>query len=619
MRRFRCSHFVNAFAAAIATVGATQLHAADYSNAVFFGDSLNDAGTYVGQPPIAGILPIAGKFTTNPGSIWAEIIAAQLGHPTKPANQGGTDYAAGGARVDAQPGFPNSALVPFIQAAPPISAQIATYLSTTGGRADSHALYGVWAGANDLFALQDGDPAYNAQPMAQVAESLAGQIGLLKAAGARTIVVVNLPDIGTTPDAISGGSAAQTQATQLSQTFNHALFTQLAARGIRVIPIDTYGLLHQVMNDAAQFGFTNINTPACNVPSSLACSSANYAAGTDQTYIFADRVHPTTATHKILADYVLSVLVAPQQIAMLADSSIASRSALHDLLLAQLISGKNARLMRHNIWISVQGQTLDRSNAQIAPGIDESGYHFAIGMDAQINAAITAGVALSVANNTADYAQHRGKFSHRDITLSTYGNWQNDAWFARGALAYGDIAYSLHRRVPLGISAYTASGGTSGRNFSAQLEGGYELTFDRLVTGPVLGLLAQDLRIDNFNEKNAGVIDLGFGTQHRHSLVGSAGWQLEYRAQMLKPYARIAVDHDFEDNQHSVEVTALSVPEALPFTMPVEGPDRTRYTAQLGLSGALPGGGKFNIGATQHFAQDDQRDLQIFGGISVAF
>jgi outer membrane lipase/esterase len=615
MHRFRL------LVAAITTICATQLYAADYSNAIFFGDSLSDAGTFKNQPLLQQYAPQGGKFTTNPGLIWAELVGQALGHPTSPANQNGTDYAEGGARVTQLPGYPNSA---FIANATPIKNQITNYLSTTGGKADKNALFSIWAGNNDEFALRDGDPAYNAVPITQVADELVGQIGRLKTAGARNVIVINLPDIGSTPDAIKDGPAAQILATQHAQTFNHELFSQLAAQGIHVIPIDTYGVLHQLMNDAAQFGYTNIDTPACTrtspSASALLCEPAYYAPGSEFTHIFADGVHPTTATHKVLADYVLSVLMAPQQVAMIADSTIASRSALHDLLRSQLQGGETTRKQTgRNIWLSAQGQSFDRSNNGIDPGIDESSYHFAVGVDFQIDPQFVAGAALSIANSSADYAQNRGDYSQRDVTLSAYGNWQRDAWFTRGALSYGDTRYDLRRRVPLGISSYSAHGDTDGRDLSAQLEGGYEMTFDRFVTGPILGLLAQDLRIDSFDESGAGVINLAYGKQRRHSLVGSAGWQFAYRTQGLQPYARIAVDRDFEDNQHSVDVSALSVPEALPFTMQVEGPGPTRYTAQLGLSGGLPGGANFNIGATQHFAQDNQRDLEVFGGISVAF
>ncbi len=615
MRRFRL------LTAAIAALCVTELQAANYSNAIFFGDSLSDAGTYNGQPALGGFFDIAGKFTTNPGPVWAEIVASELGYPTAPANQGGTDYAAGGARVDAQPGYPNSPLVPFIQTATPVREQINAYFASTGGRADANALYSVWAGANDVFALQDGGAGYGALPMAQVADQLTAQIARLNDAGARHIVVFNLPDIGITPSSIDAGAAAQAQATQLVQTYNHELFTQLSAQGIHVIPIDTFGLLHQVSNDAAKFGITNTTGRACgNLPTSLICDSGDYTAGAEHNYLFADGVHPTTGTYKILADYVLSVLVAPQQIAMLADSAIAAQSAWHELLLAQLIGGEDARKTSgRNIWLSVQGRTLDRSDSQIDPGTDSDAYQFAVGADFQIDPQWVVGAALGVEKNNVDYTQDRGDYSQRGITLSTYSNWQRDAWFARGALSYGDLNYSIDRRVPLGSFAYTADGDTDGRDLSAQFEGGYEFPLGRFITGPVFGVLAQDLRVDSFEEKNAGVINLGYGEQRRHTLVGSAGWQFAYRATGFHPYARVAVDRDFEDNEHSVEVSALSIPEALPFSMPAEGPGRTRYVAQLGCSGELFGGANFNVGVTQHFAQDDQRDLQAFGGVMLSF
>ena len=618
---FRIRLVASAVTAAIAATSALPLQAAEYSNAIFFGDSLSDAGTYRSQPPLAGIYPIAGKFTTNPGPVWSEVVADRLGHATSPANTGGTDYAAGGARVSAQPGYPNSALVPYIQAAPSVADQVTSYLAANGGRADSRALFAVWAGANDLFALQDGDAAYNALQMPQVAADLTQQVARLKAAGARYILVLNLPDIGATPDSIDGGAAVQSQSTRLSQTYNQALYSTLAAQGIEVIPIDTYGLLQQLISNAAAFGISNTTERACGgLPSSLVCGESDYAAGTDQSYVFADGVHPTTVTHGVLADYVLSVLSAPQQIALLADSAVAERSALHELLRTQLQDGRVTREKTgRNVWLSAQGAGLDRDSRRNDPGAEENGYQLAVGADYQLAPQWVVGAALSFSDHDADYSANRGDYSQQGITVSLYGDWHSGAWYSQGALAYGDLDYSTHRRVPLGITAYTAKGDTNGSNFSAQLEGGYEMTLDRLVTGPVVGLLAQDLSIDGFRESGAGVVDLGYATQHRNTLVGSAGWQFRYLAQGVQPYGRIAVNHDFEDDEHSVTVSALSVPEALPFSMPVQSAGSTSYTAQLGLSGSLTERTRFNLAATTRFAQDEQSDWQVFGGIFVAF
>src|SRR5690606_38192986 len=67
-------------AAALALAAAPALAADTFSRTVFFGDSLTDAGYFrpllVQQDPAAAIL---GRFTTNPGLVWAEWLADYYG------------------------------------------------------------------------------------------------------------------------------------------------------------------------------------------------------------------------------------------------------------------------------------------------------------------------------------------------------------------------------------------------------------------------------------------------------------------------------------------------------------------------------------------------------------
>src|SRR3546814_6756176 len=72
------------------------------------------------------------------------------------------------------------------------------YLAANGGRADPDALYSVWGGANDVFAVVS-DPA---QAQAIIGGAVTAQVtivGTLQAAGAQYVLVPNLPDIGLTP------------------------------------------------------------------------------------------------------------------------------------------------------------------------------------------------------------------------------------------------------------------------------------------------------------------------------------------------------------------------------------------------------------------------------------
>ena len=128
------------------------------------------------------------------------MIGQRYGFIVTPANQGGTDYAEGGARVSQLPGVPNA---PPTGTATPVATQVQNLLGK--GAVNSTALYSLWAGANDVFfqlglaAAGAATPAQVQANLATAATQLVQQVGILNASGARYIVVWNVPDIGKTP------------------------------------------------------------------------------------------------------------------------------------------------------------------------------------------------------------------------------------------------------------------------------------------------------------------------------------------------------------------------------------------------------------------------------------
>ena len=210
----RAGRPVRTLLAAALVLGAVPAFAQTFSQTIFFGDSLTDAGFYrpflVQQNPQAAIL---GQFTTNPGFVWSQYLADFYGTNAAPAwgltatgivNDTGTNFAAGGARITLQPGFPPSPPTSF---APSLSMQINAHLARSGGRADPNALFTVWGGANDLFFHLNG-----LTTQAQFLSAAGQQIGLvatLQNAGARYILVPTIPDVGLTPFGLSQGAPVQ--------------------------------------------------------------------------------------------------------------------------------------------------------------------------------------------------------------------------------------------------------------------------------------------------------------------------------------------------------------------------------------------------------------------------
>lgn len=288
---------------------------------VSFGDSLSDVGTYA---PLASALG-GGRFTTNPGQVWTQNVAQYYGDTLSAAYtidathklsaHGGLGYAEGGATV-ATPADQS----PFLTSLTgdiemPVNQQLSSYLSAHGSF-NANQLVLVWAGANDV--LRAGSTPAAATTVETAATTLAQLVAQIVNSGATHVVVVNLPNIGLSPDGLSQSDGGA-NLTQLSQLFNSTLTSALQANGVqnKVIQVDAYSWLNGVIANYQANGFAVSNTGfACDPAktpdqTSLLCSPATYvSSNADQTYMFADELHPTTHLHAMFAQYVESQIAA---------------------------------------------------------------------------------------------------------------------------------------------------------------------------------------------------------------------------------------------------------------------------------------------------------------------
>ncbi len=305
---------------------------------VVFGDSLSDAGTYT---PAAAALG-GGRFTTNPGPVWAETVASQLGVALTPAvmgyaNQvqtcpkpGCFDYAQGGSRVTDPNGIGHNGGAGALTY--PVKQQLANFYAASSNTFNgSSDVVFVFGGNNDIFywaaAVGQTGPGgvviTQAIATAQVQQDATDLVGYIKdmiSKNATQLYVFNLPDSSLTPQGVSSGPQGQALLHALVGVFNTTLQTGLAGTTARVIDFNSQ--LTAVIQNGTQFGFSNTSTPACDatkinalVPgaggSSLFCSANTLvAAGADQSYLFADGVHPTTGGHRLIASNVLQRLLA---------------------------------------------------------------------------------------------------------------------------------------------------------------------------------------------------------------------------------------------------------------------------------------------------------------------
>ncbi|MEP6997288.1 MAG: autotransporter domain-containing protein [Betaproteobacteria bacterium] len=556
--------------------------AAQFNQFYFFGDSLSDAGSFKPVLP-----PGTGKFTTNPGPIWAEVLAQRYGSTATPANQGGNDYAEGGARVTQLPGVPAS---PPTGTATPVAAQVQNFLAK--GAVDPKALYSVWAGANDLFfqlgLAQAGliTPADVQTNLAIAAAQLVQQVGTLNAAGARYIVVFNLPDVGSTP--FGRGSGQGASITALSSFFNSTVSSGLDRLHIDLIRLNVFSLLNEVVADPAAYGFVNASSPACTVPSLVCTASTLVAPNAAQTYVFADGVHPTTAGHQVLADYAASVIEAPQKIGLLAEAPLQVEQANFRAIDDRMWSTLNAPRAQNKFdaYAVYDYGNYDRSG-DFGGGSDQMNT-VTLGGDMKLSERLLAGIAFGYSEDKASFGNNGGGFKLNEASLTAYVGYGQGPWYVGASLGAGDLDFrNIHRTFALGGGTRTESGDTHGTNVTARLLGGYWFnTASSWLHGPFARLTYQQNKVDAWSEEGTSSTAMSFGDQKRESLVSSLGWQASGAFGWLRPFARVTWEKEYDNGERTVRAGLVST-GGVGFGLPALRADESYALLGIGASADL--------------------------------
>lgn len=259
-----------------------------FSRIFVFGDSLSDTGNLFrlsgGYPPAPYF---EGRFSNGP--LWIEQLADALGMEIAV----GDNYAVGGATT----GHFNSNDGLNGRDYPGLLDEVASFTVRRTPAEAEGALFVVWAGANDFFAaLTTGQ-----DPQVLIGNGVGNTVQAIQQlwqAGARHILVANVPDLGLTPYVL--GMNAGDPVTQLSAIYDQVLSSaldSLAAAGIPTTRVDAFATLREMVTQSAQFGFTNVTDPLIMV------------GGTAPGYLFWDSVHPTTEGHAVFAEAAADSLI----------------------------------------------------------------------------------------------------------------------------------------------------------------------------------------------------------------------------------------------------------------------------------------------------------------------
>lgn len=258
---------------------------AAYSRVFVIGDSLSDNGNaFVGTGGVTEAkpytklipdLPYESKTLSN-GPIWVDFLPSRVtATPPPPIGtrlltvppfadlSGGASYAVASARSGPLSGVTGNGV--------PTLTQQSTALLTLLPSLPADALFIVWAGGNDVRdALDTGSQAGAAAVIQSALFNVGDILGDLLGAGARNLLVLNMPDLSRTPavqftDAEAGNTLASQATLSLVQAYNAGLNATIAqlesASGVDVLTLDTFALITEILNHPGTYGFSNATTP----------------------------------------------------------------------------------------------------------------------------------------------------------------------------------------------------------------------------------------------------------------------------------------------------------------------------------------------------------------------
>ena len=309
----------------------------------------------------------------------------------------------------------------------------------------------------------------------------------------------------------------------------------LTAAGVHFIPADNDSLFRYVAHNPTLFGFTASSVLSPNAPSNLPANIAIVTPAQQRNYLFINGPQFTTAGQTIEADYTYGLLIAPSQISLLAENAVQDGLARADTIQSQIdLSGQHRGPSGVNVWVSAGANSLRFKNT--GTGFpNDAGIPFGgtLGVDYKMQCGVIVGVAFSGGSQSQEFSTG-GNFDQVVEAPSLYAAYKTGPVWGNAVATYGAFQDKIRRQVPLGIFTDENNANTTGHALALALRSGGDFKLGQITTGPVGGLVLQQVCVDGFTETGtSGVTALSFDGQTRDSVVSQLGWRvLSGRGQM---------------------------------------------------------------------------------------
>jgi outer membrane autotransporter protein len=288
-----------------------------------------------------------------------------------------------------------------------------------------------------------------------------------------------------------------------------------------------------------------------------------------------------------------------------------------------------------SLYASGDYQYAEKGVTKFEPGYERDTWGGTLGADYVLRGGMAlVGAAFNYAHQSGNFLRRAGNFDTDSFGPTIYVSvFPTDNVFVDGYVGYTRHEYDIVRRFTFIMNSTAqvpsgrTEGETSGNEYKAGVNAGYDFHFGPFTVGPRVGVDFRENHIDGYTESGATGfaqgLELIFEKQHQTSLTSklgafaslahSTGWGV------LVPQATFEWRHEFEDDQRPLYFRFKEDLRGAKFRYLSDSPDRDYFNASLGLVVLLPNGLAPFVNVREFFGYTKQSSTTVTAGLRVSF
>jgi outer membrane lipase/esterase len=213
--------------------------------------------------------------------------------------------------------------------------------------------------------------------------------------------------------------------------------------------------------------------------------------------------------------------------------------------------------------------------------VNQTGFDFTIagftgGADFRVQDQLLVGLASGYSRTGSGFHGSGGSVQAHTLPFNAYAAYLPGSFYAYGSLGYALNLFDLERGLNFGGLSRTAKSSTTGHQFNAYGETGYDLRLRPLILTPTVSLSFSRVWVEPFTEQGADSLNLKVSAQDADSLQTGVGGRLTLPLQAgqvkVIPQVYASYQHEFSNNSRGLNASLSQAGST--FNFQTESPQR---------------------------------------------